>query len=779
MIDNRSLNRIKRISKHLYEAGMEEGYDYIICPVTKLRRSMIKVNYITGVLKMSVEDFKERFPDQQFVCRKRSENIRRGINLIDSETGLTKHQLSVNKSKISRNIPNEDGITPNQKIGINTKKAHLKAIDENGLNGYQRQVKARLNTVLENGLTVQKNSLLKNYETRRRNGTKMFNNGASKASKIALAPVLRWLNDHEIKYYFDDTEYGIRTDTNYYLYDLTIPSLSIAIEFQGKGFHPCISLLGEDRKKWRQVFTNKTASEISRYDKQKREALWRTRNIATFYVYETTSTRDISDLMVTLQEKFTHISEPIFVENTEWEIETPNGWCDFKGIIRKGIMEVKTLCFTDQTSVSATPSHQFFQEGIPVKLEELRIGDVIDGETSVKHISSIKDGLESNVFDLVEVDNENHAFVLSNGVITKNCDELAFAAPNLVEAMFTSLSPTLATGGKAIITSTPRTDTDMFATIWKGANDSTDQYGNVVTQKGEGKNGYFPYTSIWSDHPDRDQEWADKEIATIGKSKFLQEHECRFITDEETLIDGMCLSRLKTIDPISYTGQIRWYLEPIPNKSYMIALDPAEGTGGDFAAIQVFMLPELIQVAEWQHNKTDVRGQVRIMLQLLHTLQGELLDHPEQSGEPDLYWTFENNSIGQAVIEVVTSTGEEKFPGQMISERKKKGTTRKFKKGLTTTTTAKRSSCVRLKSLIESDRMIVNSNQSLRELKSFIAKGSSYSAKQGQHDDLVSALLLITRMLDIIMGMGLEATSDDLRESISEDEIFGAMPVVI
>jgi hypothetical protein len=80
---------------------------------------------------------------------------------------------------------------------------------------------------------------------------------------------------------------------------------------------------------------------------------------------------------------------------------------------------------------------------------------------------------------------------------------------------------------------------------------------------------------------------------------------CKFVTDEETLIDPMCLSRLRTPDkPAYFTKQVRWYLEPLPNRTYLVALDPSMGTGGDYAAIQVFMLPELIQVAEWQHNET-------------------------------------------------------------------------------------------------------------------------------------------------------------------------------
>jgi hypothetical protein len=45
-------------------------------------------------------------------------------------------------------------------------------------------------------------------------------------------------------------------------------------------------------------------------------------------------------------------------------------------------------------------------------------------------------------------------------------DEFAFVEPNIASEFWTSISPTLATGGKAIITSTPNSDEDQYAQIW-------------------------------------------------------------------------------------------------------------------------------------------------------------------------------------------------------------------------------------------------------------------------------------------------------------------------
>ena len=38
----------------------------------------------------------------------------------------------------------------------------------------------------------------------------------------------------------------------------------------------------------------------------------------------------------------------------------------------------------------------------------------------------------------------------------------------------------------------------------------------------------------------------------------------------------------------------------------------------------------------------------------------------------------------------------------------------------------------------------------IRELKVFVAKGNSFEAKSGEHDDLVAPLLLIVRMTDFL-----------------------------
>jgi hypothetical protein len=105
------------------------------------------------------------------------------------------------------------------------------------------------------------------------------------------------------------------------------------------------------------------------------------------------------------------------------------------------------------------------------------------------------------------------------------CDEFAFLQPNIAEEFWTSISPTLATGGRCIITSTPNSDEDQFATIWKESQQFFDEFGNEKPNK-IGINGFSGFRSDWWDHPDRDEEWKQEELGRIGEEKFRREYGC-------------------------------------------------------------------------------------------------------------------------------------------------------------------------------------------------------------------------------------------------------------
>lgn len=311
-------------------------------------------------------------------------------------------------------------------------------------------------------------------------------------------------------------------------------------------------------------------------------------------------------------------------------------------------------------------------------------------------------------------------------------DEFAFVRPTIAKEFWTSITPTLSTGGKAIITSTPNSDEDQFAYIWKGANKTEDDYGNKTEL---GVNGFRAYRAYWNEHPERDEKWAEEMKAQLGDDRFRREIGCEFIIADETLINPNTLIDLAGIEPTHRTGQVRWYKRPEKGCLYAVALDPSLGTGSDPAAIQIYEANTTTQIGEWKHNRTDIPNQIRLISQINHYIV-------ECTGEPNnIYYSIENNTIGEAALISLNEFGESNIPGIFISESGKK------RKGFNTTNKSKLAACAKFKTLLESKKMKIHSHSLITELKSFVAHGGSYAAKIGETDDLVMAVLLVIRVM--------------------------------
>lgn len=332
-------------------------------------------------------------------------------------------------------------------------------------------------------------------------------------------------------------------------------------------------------------------------------------------------------------------------------------------------------------------------------------------------------------------------------------DEFAFVRPTIAKEFWTSISPTLATGGKAIITSTPNSDEDQFAFIWKGANKTQDEYGND-RPGGLGVNGFRAFRAYWNEHPDRDDSWAEEQRAQLGEERFRREMDCEFVINDETLISPIKLMDLEGGEPTHKTGQVRWY-RPIRRECiYVVALDPSLGTGGDPAAIQVFEADTTEQVAEWRHNRTDIPNQIRILADIVREINTVVQD-PKR-----IYYSVENNTIGEAALISIAEYGEDRIQGYFLSDNSTTGSTgRRWRKGFNTTPKAKITACNKFKVLVESDRMRLHSRPLISELKTFVANGASYAAKPGETDDLVMAVLLVVRMMLLLQSYHIELDS--------------------
>ena len=110
-------------------------------------------------------------------------------------------------------------------------------------------------------------------------------------------------------------------------------------------------------------------------------------------------------------------------------------------------------------------------------------------------------------------------------------DEAAFIEG--IEPIWASAQQTLATGGGAIVLSTPFGTGNWFHKTW------------VKAEAGE--NGFLPIKLPWHFHPERDQAWRDKQDIDLGDPRLAaQECDCDFTTSGEVVYYTEHLEYLST-----------------------------------------------------------------------------------------------------------------------------------------------------------------------------------------------------------------------------------------
>ena len=248
---------------------------------------------------------------------------------------------------------------------------------------------------------------------------------------------------------------------------------------------------------------------------------------------------------------------------------------------------------------------------------------------------------------------------------------------------------------------------------------------------------------------------------------------CEFLIFDETLINSVRLAELEGKDPTMTMGQTRWYKDIDPRATYLVSLDPSLGTGGDNGAIQVFEMPSMTQVAEWYHNLTPIQIQVKHLREICKYIEDR---GREQGSAPQIYYSVENNSVGESALICIQNIGEENFPGMFLSEPIRRGHVRRFRKGFNTTHKAKIAACSEFKHMLETKKMTINSKPLISELKTYVATGLGFKAKSGESDDLVAATLLIMRMAKILADWD-PKIYEKMTDKMSEEDL--PMPIFV
>jgi len=262
------------------------------------------------------------------------------------------------------------------------------------------------------------------------------------------------------------------------------------------------------------------------------------------------------------------------------------------------------------------------------------------------------------------------------------------------------------TTSKILISSTPN-GMNHFYRMW--------------TEATENQNGFKFVEANWRQVPGRDQKWADEQRRVLGDEKFLQEMECEFMGSAGTLLSAPALKSLAFVAPIHLSE----------NGCRVLANSTAS------SAIRGFSI-SLLYLDEFAFVPTNIAEE--FFTSVYPTISSDyeydnILSTVDIKGKVSITWGYGNKSY----------------------------------RGIRTTKSVKRLGCSLMKNLIEGQKLIIQDFDTISELSTFVAKGTSYESAEGSHDDLVMTLVLFSWMTN--QQFFADLTNTDVRAKLHEEQM--------
>ena len=291
-------------------------------------------------------------------------------------------------------------------------------------------------------------------------------------------------------------------------------------------------------------------------------------------------------------------------------------------------------------------------------------------------------------------------------------DEFAFV--ERAAEFYTSTYPVISAGKdtKVIVTSTANGIGNQFHKIWEGA----------VQQINEFKS----FRVDWWDVPGRDEKWKEQTVANTSQLQFDQEFGNTFFGTGDTLINADTLLNLRAKPPKRYMegGLLKIYEEPIKDHDYVMTVDVSKGRGQDystFTLIDISVRP-FAQVAVYRNNTISPLLFPNVIYKYAKPYN-------------DAYVVVESNDQGSVVCNGLYHDLE--YENVHVESSVKANAI-----GIEINRKTKRLGCSAIKDILETKRLTINDDSTILEISTFEAKGQSYEASDGNHDDLMMNLVL-------------------------------------
>ena len=290
-------------------------------------------------------------------------------------------------------------------------------------------------------------------------------------------------------------------------------------------------------------------------------------------------------------------------------------------------------------------------------------------------------------------------------------DEFAFVED--AATFYTSTYPVVSSGEntKVIITSTANGLGNQYHKIWEGAVQETNEYKSFRVD--------------WWDVPGRDEDWKKMTIANTSQLQFDQEFGNTFFGTGDTLIEGNTLLSLRAKEPIERTRDgVLIYQHPVKGHEYICLVDVAKGRGLDYSTFNIIDITTrpFQQVAVYRNNRISPILYPNVIHKYVTTYNEALC-------------VVESNDAGQVVC--IGLYHDLEYENLYVESAIKADAL-----GVNMTRKVKRLGCSAFKDILENGKLEIVDHDTIIEISTFVAKGVSYEASDGNHDDLVMNFIM-------------------------------------
>ena len=401
---------------------------------------------------------------------------------------------------------------------------------------------------------------------------------------------------------------------------------------------------------------------------------------------------------------------------------------------------VLALATTQATARNLVTKVQFMWENLP---SWLKVDSAENNKLSLRLVNGSK----------IQAKSSNADAARSEAVSLLIIDEAAFI-DNIAET-WASAQQTLATGGGAIVLSTPYGTGNWFHQTWVKAE--------------QGENDFLPIKLPWYVHPERDQAWRDAQDALLGDPRLAaQECDCDFSTSGDIVFYNEYLEYYEKThikDPLERRGadQNLWVWESADySRDYLVVADVARGDGKDYSTFHIIDIENSVQVAEY-------KGQIGTK-EFGHLLVGIATEYN------NAMLVIENANIGWATIQVAI---DRQYSNLYYSQRSGEATVDsyfdkyqdhcKMVAGFTMSSKTRPMVIGKFQEYISDRSVTIQSKRLIEEMKVFIWKNGRAEAQTGYNDDLVMAFGIALYVRDTALKFrqrGIDLTKQTLSNMV-------------